>query len=125
MKIFQAQIKEKKLLITAPGLMPTPVEGVGIPTLGQGGDSTGILIISESESMYIPNKTPDLSDNIDYIIAACNSIISALNSISGGVLDANAGGAITTGNFKSGIQSGVDGINQAINNLNNLKGRLK
>ncbi len=125
MKVFQAEIKDKKLLVYAPSLLPNPVEAVNIPILGQGGDSKGIVVISETEAAYIPNTTPDLSSNIDIVIAAYNATISALNAISGGVLDANAGGAITTGSFKSGISQGVDGINQAISQLNELKGRLK
>lgn len=125
MRVFSAKIEQGQLKINAPKLEPLPLVSSGIPILGQGGDSTGIVVISEKESAYIPNTTPDLSADIDIVVAGFNSVISALNSISGGVLPSNAGGAITTGDFTSGISSGVSGINDAISKLNELKGKLK
>lgn len=125
MKVFSARIEQGQMKITTPGFSITPTIGKEIPILGQGGDSTGIVVISETEAAYIPNTTPDLSNDIDIVVAGFNSVISALNSISSGVLPSNGGGAITTGDFTSGISSGVSGINDAISQLNELKGRLK
>lgn len=118
MQMFSAQIKNGQLMADGGQV-------VNCPILGNGGDSSGVIVISGSELAYIPNTTPDLSDNIDYIVAALNSISSALNSISSGVLPENGGGAITTGGFTSGIEQGTNGISQAVNNLNKLKARLK
>lgn len=125
MKVFWAKIQQGQILIDAPKLEPMPVIGSGIQIIGQGGDSNGVLVISENEAAYIPNTTPDLAQDIDIVINGFNSVISALNAISGGVLPSNAGGAITTGGFTSGIKSGVSGINEAISALNNLKKVLK
>ena len=125
MKVLSAKIEGGQLKINTPDYDITPTIGQQIPILGQGGDSSGIVVISETESAYIPNTTPDLSNDIDIVVAGFNSVISALNSISGGVLPSNAGGAITTGDFTSGISSGVSGINDAISKLNELKGKLK
>lgn len=95
------------------------------PILGQGGDSTGIVVISQSELAYIPNTTPDLSSNIDYVVAGLTGAINALTAIASGVNASNGGGAITTGTFASGINSGKSEIQTAIDNLNKLKGVLK
>lgn len=118
MRVFNANVSGGQVFIGG-NVVP------GCPILGNGGDSSGILVISQSELAYIPNTTPDLSQNIDIMIAAINGAINALNAISSGVLASNGGGAITTGTFATGIQAGVQELQTAIENLNALKGVLK
>lgn len=95
------------------------------PILGQGGNSEGVVVISETELAYIPNTTPDLSDNIDAIVEALNAIVQTFTDISSGVLPSNEGGAITTGGFASGISAGNQSLQGVITKLNELKARLK
>lgn len=113
MRVFSAKI-EKGHLIADGG------EVVDCPIIGQGGDSTGVLVISAGELAYIPNTTPDLSDCIDDTIKGLQGAADALNAVQGGAAD-----PITYGAFQSAISSGVASIAAAVEALGQLKGRLK
>ena len=90
------------------------VEGkpVNVPILGEGlGSSSGYLVISEGEAVYLPKTTPDVKEFIE-IVSASLSIIQA------GIFNSNLGGDIKQPTFDNDIISQKQ-------KLEDLKGRLK
>lgn len=118
MRVFSANVTNGQVMADGGIVFDCPI-------LGQGGDSTGVLVISENELAYIPNTTPDMAEEITIIKTVLGDIATTFNAISSGVLPSNAGGAITSGSFTSGISEGISKINSAIENLNKLQEVLK
>lgn len=89
MKIFSASMSGGQ--ITANG-----GQVVDCPFLGEGGDSQGVLIMAEGNLVYIPKTSPDLSKTLEILSTS-------LNTIATGILQQNAGGAITTQTFATDL----------------------
>ena len=74
--------------------------GAGIvpncPILGEGGASEGYLVIAEGDLVYLPKTAPDTKTTLDLFAACINALVS-------GILDANVGGAIVSGSFKTDL----------------------
>lgn len=113
MRVFQARIEKGHLMADGGEVFDCPI-------IGQGGDSSGVLVISAGELAYIPNTTPDLSDCIDSAVKGLQGAADAFNAVQGGAAD-----PITYGAFQGAVSSGVASITAAISALNELKGRLK
>ena len=104
MKIFEA--KRAGGVITADG-----GAGIDCPILGEGGDSEGFIIMAEGELVYIPKRSPDLSQTLQLLSTT-------LSTIASGVYQANLGGDITSPTFAqelADIKTQVD----------ELRGKLK
>ena len=85
---------------------------VDVAINGEGlGASSGYLVISEEEAVYLPKTTPDVKELIE-IMSASLSIIQA------GIFNSNLGGDIKQPTFDSDI------IEQK-QKLEELKGRLR
>lgn len=104
MQIFKATCKSKQVLLDN-AVVPN------CPILGEGGDSSGWLVIADAEFVYLPKTTPDISEFIGHTM-------NALQVIASGVLKSNAGGDITTANFSTDLL-------KVRSDLEKLKGRLK
>ena len=104
MRIFKATCKDKQVILDNTVVPDCPI-------LGEGGDSSGWLIIADAEFVYLPKTTPDVSEFI-------GQTMDALQVIASGVLKSNAGGDITTANFSTDLL-------KVRSNLEKLKGQLK
>lgn len=113
MRVFSAKVINGEVIADGGKVVSCPI-------LGQGGDSSGVLIISAGELAYIPNTTPDVSECIDGAVKGLQGAVDALNAVQGGAAD-----PITYGAFMGAVSSGVASITSAISSLNELKGRLK
>lgn len=90
------------------------IEGkpVKVAINGEGlGASSGYLVISEEEAVYLPKTTPDVKEFIEIMSAS-------LSIIQSGIFNSNLGGDIKQPTFDSDI------IKQK-QKLETLKGRLK
>lgn len=85
MKIFEA--KRTAGVITADGGAV-----IDCPVLGEGGDSEGVIVMAEGELVYIPKRSPDLSQTLQLLSTA-------LFTIASGIYQANLGGDITSPTF--------------------------
>lgn len=88
--------------------------GAGIvpncPILGEGGASEGYLVIAEDEAVYLPKTAPDTKSTLELFGACIDTLVS-------GILDANAGGSIVAGSFKSdlaNLKSQVEALKGAL-----------
>lgn len=104
MKIFEASVKGGQVIADGGIILSCPI-------LGDGGDSTGYLIMAEGKLVYIPNKTPDLSKTLDLLIDLANKLGSQ-------IYPANMGGDITDPAFAGNMQAISD-------KLTEIKGALK
>lgn len=85
MKIFDGELTDGKLKVQG-----NIVEGC--PVLGEGGDSTGVVFLAEGDLVYIPKRSPDLSQTLQLLSTI-------LSTIATGVFQKNLGGDITTQTF--------------------------
>ena len=53
MKIFDAKVAEGKVIVA-------DLEVPNCPILGEGGDSSGFLVMAEEKLVYLPKTSPDL-----------------------------------------------------------------
>ena len=67
MKVFDATCTAG--VVTADGLVVTDC-----PILGEGGSSSGYLVISGTDLVYLPKTTPDVKALIVLIETLCNTI---------------------------------------------------
>lgn len=104
MKIFDASVQDG-VIKADNGVV------VDCPILGEGGNSSGYIVMAEDKLVYLPKTSPDLKTTLEYIS-------NALNTIATGIFASNAGGAITTGSFASDLQA-IKG------QIDELKGALK
>lgn len=104
MQIFKSKCKNKQVLLNN-AVVPN------CPILGEGGDSSGWLVIADAEFVYLPKTTPDISEFIGHAM-------NALQVIASGVLKSNAGGDITTANFSADLL-------KVRSDLEKLRGHLK
>jgi len=77
MKIFDASVSGG--IVSANG-----GEVQNCPILGQGGDSSGYLVIAEDKLVYLPKTTPDVQSLIVILESLCDKL-TALTVITGGV----------------------------------------
>lgn len=90
------------------------VEGkkVNVAINGEGlGASSGYLVISETEAVYLPKTTPDVKEFIEIMSAS-------LSIIKSGIFNSNLGGDIKQPTFDADIIAQKQ-------KLESLKGRLK
>lgn len=85
MKIFEA--RRTGGVITADGGAV-----IDCPVLGEGGDSEGVIVMAENELVYIPKRSPDLSQTLQLLSTI-------LSTIATGIFQKNLGGDITTQTF--------------------------
>lgn len=104
MKIFEARRKEG--VITADGGAV-----IDCPVLGEGGDSEGVIVMAEDELVYIPKRSPDLSQTLQLLSTT-------LSTIASGVYQANMGGDITSQTFAQELANIKKQVDE-------LKGKLK
>lgn len=103
MKIFNATVNEGKVLVNGQ-------EVPNCPILGEGGQSSGFLVMAENELVYLPKTSPDLSQTLQLLSTS-------LSTIATGIYQANLGGDITNPTFASdlaAIQSQVDELRGAL-----------
>lgn len=104
MKIFEASVKGGAVFADGGVVVDCPI-------LGEGGDSSGYLIMAEGELVYIPKTSPDLSQTLQYLSTA-------LATIASGIFQANLGGDITQATFATDIAN-------IKNQVDELRGKLK
>lgn len=90
MKVFKATASGNQVMINGK-----PVQGC--PILGEAlGESSGYLVISGEELVYLPKTTPDMKTLLEILKLT-------LGIIATGVLPQNLGGKITTDTFATEI----------------------
>ena len=104
MKIFKSTVAEVKVLVHG-------LEVPNCPILGEGGDSSGFLVMAEDELVYLPKTSPDLSQTLQLLSTS-------LSTIATGIYQANAGGDITSPTFASDLA-------ELKNQVDELRGILK
>lgn len=104
MKIFEAKIEGGKIKADKGEVIECPI-------LGEGGDSTGFLIMAEGKLVYIPKTSPDLKQTLTLL----SNLISTLAAE---IYQANMGGDITATTFSADLAN-------LKNEVENLKGKLK
>jgi hypothetical protein len=68
MKVFEASVLDGVVRANG-GAVPE------CPILGEGGNSSGYLVISESKLVYLPKTTPDVKSLIILIESLCDKIL--------------------------------------------------
>lgn len=86
-------------------------EVIDCPVLGEGGDSEGVIVMAEDELIYIPKRSPDLSQTLQLLSTT-------LSTIASGVYQANMGGDITSPTFAKELADLKTQVDE-------LKGKLK
>lgn len=90
MKIFDASVKGGQV-IADNGIIES------CPILGEGGDSSGYLVIAEGSLVYLPKTSPDLKETL--------TILKELTIIlKSEIFPANLGGAITADSYAANIE---------------------
>lgn len=104
MQVFKARVEDGKVYQGDKVVEDCPINGIG-------GDSEGVIVISQDELIYIPKTQPDLNDTLEILFNMVNTIVS-------GILDANLGGAIKDGSFNANMAN-------IATEIQTLQGKLK
>lgn len=104
MKIFEAK-RTGGIITVDKGVV------VDCPVLGEGGDSTGFVVMAEGEIVYLPKTSPDLSTTLQLLSTT-------LSTIASGIMQKNMGGDITTPTFAQELADIKIKVDE-------LKGKLK
>ena len=104
MKIFEASVEDGKIKADK-GVI------VNCPILGEGGNSTGYLIMAEGKLVYLPKTSPDLKQTLTIL----STLISTLASE---IYQSNGGGNITNPTFTTDLA-------EIKNSVDALKGSLR
>lgn len=67
MRVFEASVSEG--VVSANGGVV-----INCPILGEGGDSSGYLVMSESDLVYLPKISPDVKSLINLLETLCDKI---------------------------------------------------
>lgn len=103
MKIFNAKCEGGKVIVNGLAVENCPI-------LGEGGESSGFVVMAEGELVYLPKTSPDLYTTLQYLSTA-------LHTIATGIFQQNGGGNITTGSFAGDlgtIKAQVDELRGAL-----------
>lgn len=95
------EVLDAQCLAGAVTVDKSPVTNVEV--IGQGGASTGVVIFSKENAVYIPNTSPDMKELAGYVSDTLMKITSLLTTLTTGILPANAGGKIVSETFYASI----------------------
>lgn len=89
MKIFNAKVEGGKVIVNGLAVENCPI-------LGEGGNSSGFVVMAEGDLVYLPKTSPDLYTTLQYLSTA-------LSTIATGIYQQNGGGNITSGSFATDL----------------------
>lgn len=87
--------------------------------------SAGIAVLEEDKVSYFAKTSPDLKSTLEKLSSALESIASALSSLDGATLITSCGAGAGTAGPPNVAASDISAIEEAIEEINELKDNLR